>query len=84
MDDANTDKGRATNIIAASTIIEPQPTSTTDCKFSRVASSMNKPEISRTLKVSLNSRMSSTSTSFILANTMPEMVTAKRPDSCAT
>ena len=79
-----TDNGLATNMMAASTTTEPQPTSITDCKFKRVASSINSPEISKTLKVSLNSSMSSTSTSFILASTIPAIVTAKRPDSWAT
>ena len=45
---------------------------------------INSAEMSSTLRDSLNSKMLSTCTFFILAIQMPIMVTVKSPDSCAT
>ena len=83
MEEINTDRGRATKIIDINTMAAAQPTSATAPRSRRVASRINKPEINRTLRVSLNSRISSTSTSRILASMMPAIVTVNRPDSCA-
>ena len=44
---------------------------------------INNPEINNTLRVSLNSKISSTSTRFIFANQIPMMVTVNKPDSWA-
>ena len=75
--------GRATNIKMANTTANPQPKSAIAENSIRAAKIINNAEINSTLRDSLNSKMLSTSTCFILAIQIPMMVTVNRPDSCA-
>ena len=75
--------GRATSIRIASTRARPQPSSAMALNSTRAARMMNSAEISRTLSDSLNSRMLSIGTCFMLAIQIPITVTVSRPDSCA-
>ena len=73
--------GRAINITTNNTPKPPQPRSSIALESRRAASRINKAEISNTVKVSLNSKISAISTPRILASQIPITVTVNNPDS---
>ena len=73
--------GRAINMTTSRTPKPPQPRSNIALESRRAASRMNNAEISSTVKVSLNSKISAISTPRIFANQIPITVTVSRPDS---
>ena len=73
--------GRATNIATNSTPTPPNPRSSIAPESRRAANRINNAEISSTVKVSLNSKMSAISTPRMFANQIPITVTVNKPDS---
>ena len=82
--DAHTLSGWATNWIAMKTSTTPLPTSASCATSRRAARTMKSTEMRRMVSVSLNERMSSRGTPFMLARRMPITVTANNPASWAS
>ena len=73
--------GRAINMTTSRTPKPPHPRSNMALESRRAANRINRAEISNTVKVSLNSKMSAISTPRILASQIPMTVTVNKPDS---
>ena len=83
IEEAQTDKGRATNITMANSTKPWKPTLNKLSNSTRAARTINSTEINSTVNDSLNSKICSRGKSFQLAKATPITVTANRPDSCS-
>ena len=83
IDDAQTDKGRATNMTIASNTRPAKPTLSKLSSSTRAARIINSTEIRRMVKDSLNSKIVSRGNFGQFANATPNTVTVNSPDSCS-
>src|SRR5215211_2541459 len=80
--DASTAAGRATNMTTATNAAARQPSPANCATSSRDASNTKRADTSRTVRLSLNSRMCLNGTNRWLARATPITVTASSPASC--
>ena len=83
MADAQTDKGRATNMTIASSTNPANPTLSKLASSTRAARMIKSTEMSKMVKDSLNSKIVSRGNLGQLASATPNTVTVNRPDSCS-
>src|SRR5690606_3584625 len=83
IDDAHTDKGRATNITMASSTSPAKPTLSKLSSSTRAARMINNTDTNKIVSDSLNSKIVSRGNFGQLASATPSTVTVNKPDSCS-